>query len=227
VQNRNRSCRPGFAGVMHNDDASDYHRRACRPRADGKGERRYQLRQSRVYREGPRARRGSGIAVDLAREFGRQLGVAVELVSYNSGGQLTAGLTVGGWDVATLAFEQARANAIHFGAPFVETDATCLVHAGSPLRTAADVDQKGVRIVVSAKDGNDLFLTRTLKNAPLMRASSPEAAFKLFAAENLDADANLKPGLRFTGLPIADARPTSRIVSVVVPFVPDVAPAVL
>ena len=130
---------------------------------------------------------GSGIAVDLARELGRQLGVAVELISYNSGGQLTAGLAAGGWDVAILAFEQARTNVIDYSAPFAESDATYLVHAASPLRTAEDVDRKGVRIAVSAKGGNDLFLTRTLKNATLVRALSPEAAFKLFVAENLDA----------------------------------------
>ena len=158
--------------------------------------------------KGSRTSEGSGIAVDLARELGRQLGVAVELVSYNSGGQLTAGLTAGGWDVAILAFEQERTNEIRFSAPFAETDATYLVHAGSPLRTAADVDQKGVRIAVSAKGGNDLFLTRTLKNATLIRASSPEAAFKLFVAENLEAYANLKPGL----LDNADQLPGSRVV---------------
>jgi len=157
--------------------------------------------------KGPSAGEG-GIAVDLARELGRQLGVPVELVRYNSGGQLTAGLVAGGWDVAILAFEQERTNVIHFSAPFAESDATYLVHAGSPLRTAADVDQKGVRIAVSAKGGNDLFLTRTLKNATLIRASSPEAAFKLFVAKDVDAYANLKPGL----LDSADQLPGSRIV---------------
>jgi polar amino acid transport system substrate-binding protein len=157
---------------------------------------------------GSKTGEGAGIAVDLARELGRQLGVPVELVSYNSGGQLTAGLAAGGWDVAILAFEPARANVIHLSAPFAESDATYLVHAESPLRTAADVDQKGVRIAVSAKGGNDLFLTRTLKNATLIRASSPEAAFKLFVAEKLDAYANLKPGL----LDNVDQLPGSRIV---------------
>ena len=156
----------------------------------------------------PRTGEGSGIAVDLAREFGRRLGVPVELVGYNSGGQLTAGLKAGGWDVAFLAFEQGRTNEISFSAPFAETDATYLVPAGSPLRTATDVDQKGVRIAVSAKGGNDLFLTRTLKNATLVRAPSPDATFKLFVADKLEAYANLKPSL----LAVADKLPGSRVV---------------
>jgi len=156
----------------------------------------------------PKTGEGSGIAVDLAREFGRRLGVPVELVGYNSGGQLTAGLKAGGWDVAFLAFEQGRTNEISFSAPFAEADATYLVPAGSPLRTAADVDQKGVRIAVSAKGGNDLFLTRTLKNATLVRAPSPAATFKLFVADKLEAYANLKPSL----LASADKLPGSRVV---------------
>ena len=156
----------------------------------------------------PKTGEGLGIAVDLAREFGRRLGVPVELVGYNSGGQLTAGLKAGGWDVAFLAFEQGRTNEISFSAPFAEADATYLVPAGSPLRTAADVDQKGVRIAVSAKGGNDLFLTRTLKNATLVRAPSPAATFKLFVADKLEAYANLKPSL----LASADKLPGSRVV---------------
>ena len=156
----------------------------------------------------PRTGEGSGIAVDLAREFGRRLGVPVELVGYNSGGQLTAGLKASGWDVAFLAFEQGRTNEISFSAPFAEADATYLVPPGSPLRTAADVDRKGVRIAVSAKGGNDLFLTRTLKNATLVRAPSPDATFKLFVADKLEAYANLKPSL----LAVADKLPGSRVV---------------
>ena len=156
----------------------------------------------------PKTGEGSGIAVDLAREFGRRLGIPVELVGYNSGGQLTAGLKAGGWDVAFLAFEQGRTNEISFSAPFAETDATYLVPAGSSLRTATDVDQKGVRIAVSAKGGNDLFLTRTLKNATLVRAPSPEATFKLFVADKLEAYANLKPSL----MAVADKLPGSRLV---------------
>lgn len=156
----------------------------------------------------PKTGEASGIAIDLAREFGRRLGVPVELVGYNSGGQLTAGLKAGGWDVAFLAFEQGRTNEITFSAPFAEADATYLVPAGSPLRTAADVDQKGVRIAVSAKGGNDLFLTRTLKNATLVRAPNPEATFKLFVADKLEAYANLKPSL----LASADKLPGSRVV---------------
>ena len=62
--------------------------------------------------------------------------------------------------------------------------------------------------VLVCKGGNDLFLTRTLKNATLVRAPSPEATFKLFVADKLEAYANLKPSL----LAVADKLPGSRLV---------------
>jgi polar amino acid transport system substrate-binding protein len=156
----------------------------------------------------PATGQGSGIAVDLAREFGRRVGVPVELVGYDSGGQVTAGLKAGGWDVAFIAFEQGRTDEISFSAPFAEIDSTYLVHAASPLRTVADVDRKGVRVVVSAKGGNDLFLTRTLKNATLVRVPTPAGALKVFVADKLDAYAGLKPTL----LANADKIPGLRVV---------------
>ena len=149
----------------------------------------------------------SGIVVDLAREFGRRIGVPVELVGYPAARQLTGALKGGGWDVAFMAFEEERAKEIDFSAPFAETDSTYLVLAGSRLRTAADADQKGVRIAVSAKGGNDLMLTRILKNATLVRASSSEEAIKFFVTEKVDAYAGLKPTL----LALADKIPASRV----------------
>ena len=139
---------------------------------------------------------GSGIAVDLARELGRQLGVPVELVGYKSAGQLTAAPKAGAWDVAFLAFEQERGNEISFSAPFAEIESSYLVPAGSTLRNAADADRTGVRIAVSAKGGNDLFLSRTLKHATLVRITGGGSdTFKRFVADKLDAYAGLKPTL--------------------------------
>lgn len=150
----------------------------------------------------------SGIAVDLARELGRRLGVPVELTGYNSGGQLTAGLKRGGWDFTILAYEQARETDITFAGAFAEIDSTYLVPAGSKLRTVADVDREGVRIAVSAGGGNDLFLSRTLKRAQLVRVpGGSDNTFKAFVTDRLDAYAGLRPRL----VADADALPGSRV----------------
>ena len=110
-----------------------------------------------------------GIAVDLARELARRLNVPMEIVSYDSAGQMADGAKAGKWDVAFLGADPDRANEIAFTAPYLEIDTTYLVPAGSSLRSLADVDREGVRIAVSEKSAYDLFLTRSLKHATLVR----------------------------------------------------------
>jgi polar amino acid transport system substrate-binding protein len=77
----------------------------------------------------------------------------------------------------------------------VEIEATYLVPPGSPLRAIADVDHEGVRIAVPEKAAYELYLTRTLRHAQLLRVSGADAAFKRFVGDKLDALAGLKPRL--------------------------------
>ena len=70
-----------------------------------------------------------------------------------------------------------------------------MVPAGSPLKKIADVDKKGVRIAISERSAYDLYLTRTLKNAELVRIRGNPAAFKMFVDDKLDVLAGLRPGL--------------------------------
>ena len=92
-----------------------------------------------------------GIAVDLARELARRVGVAMDLVSYDSAGRMADGAKAGAWDVPFLGADPDRANEIAFTAPYLEIDSTYLVPAGSTLRSLADVDREGVRVAVSDK----------------------------------------------------------------------------
>jgi polar amino acid transport system substrate-binding protein len=136
-----------------------------------------------------------GIAVDLGRELGRRLGVPVEIVGYPTPGELAEAATYGAWDVGFLGAEPQRAKEIDFTAAYVEIEATYLVPPGSPLQTIAEVDRDGVRIAVPEKSAYELYLSRTLKHAELMRTRGGDAAFKLFVEGKLDALAGLKPRL--------------------------------
>ena len=149
-----------------------------------------------------------GIAVDLAMELGRRAGVPVEIVAYDSVGTMADGARSGAWDVAFLGADPDRAGQIDFTAPYVEIDSTYLVPAGSPLRSLADVDRAGVRIAVSDKSAYDLFLTRTLKNARLVRAPGVDDSVELFINGKLDALAGLKPLL----VDVAARLPGSRVI---------------
>ena len=139
--------------------------------------------------------RASGIAVDLGREIGRRLSVAVELVTYETAGKLADGVKTGAWDVAFLGAEPQRANEIAFTAAYLEIPATYLVPAGSRIRAIEEVDREGVRIAVAQKSAYDLFLSRNLKHAQLLRAEGIQGSYDLFIAQKLEVLSGLKPRL--------------------------------
>jgi polar amino acid transport system substrate-binding protein len=127
-----------------------------------------------------------GVAVDLARELGRQTDLPVELVGFESAGKMVEGLQAAAWDLAFLAVDPGREEEISFTAPYIEIEGTYLVPPGSALGAIAEVDHENVRVGVSSKSAYDLFLTRNLKHAQLVRESSPEAAFELLVARKVD-----------------------------------------
>src|SRR6185295_7734806 len=111
-----------------------------------------------------------GITVDLARELAHRLGVPIDLVLFDAAGKVFDALKRGAWDIAFLAVEPVRAAEIDFTAPYVLIEGTYLVRKDSPLKTIEDVDRAGVRIAVATGSAYDLYLTRTIKNATLVRA---------------------------------------------------------
>jgi polar amino acid transport system substrate-binding protein len=129
----------------------------------------------------------SGVAVDLAGELGRRTNLPVELVGFESAGKMVEGLQAAAWDVAFLAVDPGREQEIDFTAPYIEIEGTYLLPPGSAVVAIADVDREDVRVGVSSKSAYDLFLSRDLKHAQLVRASSPGAAFDLILAGKVDA----------------------------------------
>jgi polar amino acid transport system substrate-binding protein len=136
-----------------------------------------------------------GLAVDLSRELARRLGVPLALVPYDAAGKITDSAKDDVWDVGYLAIDPLRANEITFTPPHVELEGTYLVPAGSRLQRIADIDREGVRIAVTANSAYDLFLTRTLKHAQLVRANSTPESFELMRVQRLDGVAAVKTAL--------------------------------
>ena len=143
----------------------------------------------------PVTRAPSGIALDLALELGRRLGVPVEIVSYETAGALAESAANGEWEVGFLGAEPQRANEIDFTAAYLEIEATYLVPPGSTLQAVADVDRDGIRVMVSAKSAYDLYLMRNLRHASLSRAEGQQGSFKAFVEAKYDALAGLRPQL--------------------------------
>ena len=137
----------------------------------------------------------AGVAADLGRELGRRLGVPVELVPYPNPGALADAAKSGAWDVAFLGAEPQRASEIDFTAAYVEIEATYLVPAGSKIGKVEDADRTGVRIAVPERSAYELWLSRNIRNAELVRIKGADAAFKHFVEEKCDALAGLRPRL--------------------------------
>jgi polar amino acid transport system substrate-binding protein len=166
-----------------------------------------------------------GIAADLGRELGDRLGVPVQLLPYPNPGELADAASTGVWDVGFIGAEPQRANAIDFTAAYVEIEATYLVPPGSPLQSIGDVDRPGIRIAAPARSAYELYLSRTLQFAQLVREQGAENTFKRFVEDRLDALAGLRPRLvidqeampgsslidgRFTAVQQAAGTPTGR-----------------
>jgi polar amino acid transport system substrate-binding protein len=138
-----------------------------------------------------------GITIMLAKELGKRLGVPVELVLFNAAGEVFAALKESRWDVAFLAVEPVRAAEIDFTAPYVIIEGAYMVRKDSPLKTPADVDNKGIRIAVGKGSAYDLYLTRTIKNAEIVRASTGGggASIDLFKKDKLEVAAGVRQPL--------------------------------
>jgi polar amino acid transport system substrate-binding protein len=136
-----------------------------------------------------------GVAPDMAAEIARRLGVPVAYVKFDRPSKLADAAGTDAWDIGLIGAEPARAEKIAFTPAYCEIEATYLVRESSPLRNIADVDRPGSRIAVRAGSAYDLWLTRNLKHAMLVRSDSADGPFNQFVAEDLDALAGLRPQL--------------------------------
>jgi polar amino acid transport system substrate-binding protein len=148
-----------------------------------------------------------GIAAELAEELARQLGTPLDWITYEAAGAMADGARANAWDVAFLAADPDRAREITFTPPYLEIDSTYLVPGNSSFETPSDVDRSGVRIAVSRNSAYDLFLTRNIKHAELVRAPNPGASADLFFVGQVAALAGIRPML----LDVARSRPGTRV----------------
>jgi polar amino acid transport system substrate-binding protein len=131
----------------------------------------------------------SGVTVDMARELGARLGVPVELVCFDAARKSFEAMTTGQADICFLAVEPARAAEVAFTAPYVVIEGVFVVPQDSPIAKTADVDREGVRIGVNSGSAYDLFLSRTLQHASVVRGDD---GFDLFRTEGLEVAAGIR-----------------------------------
>ncbi|WP_120005921.1 transporter substrate-binding domain-containing protein [Nesterenkonia muleiensis] len=112
----------------------------------------------------------TGVTVDIAAEVARRLEVAVELLPFSGAKKSFEAVVEGRADLCFLAVEPARAAEVSFTAPYVVIEGVYAVAENSPITAAEDVDRPGVRIAVKEGSAYDLYLTRSLGSAGLIRS---------------------------------------------------------
>ncbi|MCC6780281.1 MAG: ABC transporter substrate-binding protein [Hyphomicrobiales bacterium] len=133
-----------------------------------------------------------GVSGELARELAKRLGVPIEYVTFDAAGKVFDALKTGAWDIAFLAIDPVRSEGIEFTGPYVVIEGAYVVPAASPLKTNEDVDREGVRVAVARGSAYDLYLTRALKRATLVREQSGPQALEMFVRDKLEAAAGVK-----------------------------------
>ncbi len=136
-----------------------------------------------------------GVSVDLAREAARRLGVPIELVIFNSAGNVVEAVKAKQVDLAFVAIDPVRGADTDYTAPYVIIEGAYLVRNNSPLQRNEEVDRPGTRVMVGRGSAYDLFLTREIKQAMLLRSPTSPAVVDTFLAQNLEVAAGVKQQL--------------------------------
>ena len=129
-----------------------------------------------------------GVTIDLSKALAQRLGVPFEPVAYANPAALVNSFGGNEWDIAFLAFDPARAKDVAFSPPYMEVDNTYLVTATSKVESADAADRSGVTIAVPERSAPDLFLTRNLKSAQILRVpGGAEAAIQALTSGKANA----------------------------------------
>jgi polar amino acid transport system substrate-binding protein len=150
-----------------------------------------------------------GVSVDLATELANRLKTPLALIPVNSAGNAVDLVTREMADIGFFAIDPVRGQGIAFTPAYVQIEGSYLVRDGSPIKSNEEVDRPGHRIVVGKGSAYDLFLTREIKQAQLVRADTSPEVVRYFVENNhevaagvrqqLESDARSVPGLRLLG----------------------------
>ena len=148
----------------------------------------------------------SGVSVDIANEIGKRINLPTQLIPFKSASATVDGIKNGELDMVFVAIDPVRGADINYTPAYIQIEGAYMVKASSPLKSNIEVDVAGTEIVVGKGSAYDLYLTREIKNATLLRAASSQAVIDDFMAgkgnvaagvkQQLESDAKRYEGLR-------------------------------
>jgi polar amino acid transport system substrate-binding protein len=164
-----------------------------------------------LAKAGPPGGDPTGVSVDLARAFAQRLGVPVEFVVFDTAGKSVQAVSDDKADIGFFAIDPLRGAGIAFTAAYVLIEGCYLVRDSSPITRNEEVDKAGVTVTVGLGSAYDLYLSRELQHASIVRAPSSPTVVETFVAQNIDVAAGVKQQLeldakKHTGLRLLPGR---------------------
>jgi polar amino acid transport system substrate-binding protein len=144
--------------------------------------------------------RPAGISVDIATELARRLSVPIEFVVVDAAAKSVEAVANDHADVGFFAVDPVRAAQIAFTEPYLLIEGCYLVDRDSTVTANEQVDSPHNRVAVGAGSAYDLFLTRELQHAQIVRARTSPVVVETFMAQRLEVAAGVRQQLE------ADAR---------------------
>ena len=153
----------------------------------------------------------AGVSIDIARAFASRLGMPLELVVFDTAAKSVEAVKNEQADIGFFAIDPLRGKGISFTAPYVLIEGAYLVRNESSLQSNEEVDRPGIRVAAGAGSAYDLYLSREIKAATLLRAPTSPAVVDYFLVEGLEVAAGVKQQLqldakRLPGLRLLDGR---------------------
>lgn len=147
-----------------------------------------------------------GVSIDLARGLAQRLGVELELVVFDTAAKSVAALAESEADIGFFAIDPQRGRSIAFTAPYVLIEGCYMVRDDSPIRSNDEVDRAGQRVAVGNGSAYDLYLTRELRHAEIVRAPSSQTVVDMFVEQGLEVAAGVRQQLQADALRFAGMR---------------------
>lgn len=153
----------------------------------------------------------AGVSVDLATELAKRLQVELQPVVFDAAGKSVTAVTGEQADVGFFAVDPLRGEGLLFTAPYILIEGSYLVRKNSRIESNEQVDVEGVRIMVGKGSAYDLYLSRELKNAQIVRANTSPTVVDEFLAQKVDVAAGVRQQLasdsaRLNGLRLLPGR---------------------
>lgn len=136
-----------------------------------------------------------GVSIDLANAFAQRLGVEAEFVVFDTAAKSVEAVTLENADIGFFAIDPSRGESITFTAAYVLIEGSYMVRTDSSIQTNEEVDKAGRRVTVGKGSAYDLFLTRELKHAEIVRAPSSPTVVDVFVEQSLDVAAGVRQQL--------------------------------